>query len=222
MPRADYTEHLAKRIAIKLFQRKGVSTMSLYSLLLFVHVSGAVCLFAGMGTWLFGSIAMARAARVEQVRAIADLMLSVRLLVPAGALLVITAGVAMTWLSWGFQTGWIVVALASLGIIGPTGTWLIDPKVRETAALAHTLPDGPVPAPLAKRACDRLVRIALHTLIGMLFGIVFLMTAKPQLVIAIGAVAASALLGWATALPLLRSQLDARPHRYRQKKQHRS
>jgi hypothetical protein len=56
----------------------------------------------------------------------------------------------------------------------------------------------------------------------MLFGIVFLMTAKPQLVIAIGAVAASALLGWATALPLLRSQLDARPHRYRQKKQHRS
>lgn len=179
--------------------------MSLYTLLLFAHVSGAICLFIGMGTWLFGSIAIARAARVEQVRAITDLMLVARLLVPAGALLVITAGVAMTWLSWGFRTGWIVVALGSLTIIGPIGTWVIDPKVREIAELAHTLADGPVPMPLAKRTRDRRLRTALHMMIGMLFGIEFLMTAKPQLAVALGAMAVFALLGLATALPLLRA-----------------
>jgi hypothetical protein len=34
--------------------------MSLYTLMLFVHVSGAVCLFVGMGIWLFGITASAR------------------------------------------------------------------------------------------------------------------------------------------------------------------
>ena len=66
--------------------------MSLYTPMLFVHVSGAVCLFVGIGIWLFGSTAIARAGQVEQVRAIADLMLMVRLVVPASAFVVIAAG----------------------------------------------------------------------------------------------------------------------------------
>jgi hypothetical protein len=33
--------------------------MSLYILLLFVHIGGAVCLFSGMGNWLFGLAAIA-------------------------------------------------------------------------------------------------------------------------------------------------------------------
>ena len=77
--------------------------MSLYTLLLFVHVSGAICLFIGMGAWLFGGIAVAQAMRVEQVRAIADLMLMARLLVPAAAFVVIAAGLAMTLMVWGYR-----------------------------------------------------------------------------------------------------------------------
>jgi hypothetical protein len=65
--------------------------MSLYTIILFVHVSSAICLFIGMGIWLFGITAIAHAARVEQVRTLADLMLMVRLVVPASALLVIAA-----------------------------------------------------------------------------------------------------------------------------------
>jgi hypothetical protein len=49
--------------------------MSRYTLMLFIHVSGAVCLFTGMGIWQFGIIVIARAGRVEQVRTIADLMM---------------------------------------------------------------------------------------------------------------------------------------------------
>src|SRR4051794_22444797 len=119
--------------------------MSLYTILLFVHVSGAVCLFIGFGIWLFGSTSIARAVQVEQIRAIADLMLMVRLVVPISALLVIAAGVAMTWIAWGFQTGWIMVALGSLAMIGPIGTWVVDPRVRAIANLAHALPDGSLP-----------------------------------------------------------------------------
>jgi hypothetical protein len=169
--------------------------MNLYTFMLFVHVSGAICLFIGMGIWLLGSIAIARAARVEQVRMIADLMLMVRLVVPGSALLVIAAGVMMTWTAWGFLTGWIAIALISLAIIGPIGTWVIDPKVRGIASLAHTLPDGPLSLTLAERTSDRVLRTALHTMTAMLFGIVFLMTTKPALMSAISAMMISALVG---------------------------
>lgn len=177
--------------------------MSLYTLLLFVHVSGAVCLFVGFGIWLFGSTAIARAAQVEQVRALADLMLMVRLVVPASAFVVIAAGLTMAQIAWGLQTGWIVVALGSLVIIGPIGTWVIDPKVRAIAALAHTLPDGPLPITLAERTRDRVLRLTMHTLIAMLFGIVFLMTTKPTLASAIGAMVVSAFLGFASGVPFV-------------------
>jgi len=57
--------------------------MSLYSILLFVHVSGAICLFIGLSIWLFSIMAISRASRVEQVRELIELMVMVRLVVPA-------------------------------------------------------------------------------------------------------------------------------------------
>jgi hypothetical protein len=183
--------------------------MSLYTIMLFVHVSGAICLFIGFGIWLFGSTAIARAARVEQVRVIADFMLMVRLVVPASAFVVIAAGLTMAQTAWGLQTGWIAVALGGLVIIGPIGTWVIDPKVRAIAALAHTLPDGPLPVTLAERTHDRVLRLTMHTLIAMLFGIVFLMTTKPALTSAIGAMVMSALLGFASGVPFVLARRTA-------------
>ena len=180
--------------------------MSLYSLMLFVHVSSAICLFIGMGIWLFGITAIARASRAEQVRALADLMLMARLAVPASALLVIGAGLMMALTAWGLQTGWIAVALGSLVIIGPIGTWVIDPKVRAMATLAHAQPDGLLSPKLAERSHDLFLRTALHTMIALLFGIVFLMTTKPAFISAIAAMLIAALLGLASALPLARAR----------------
>jgi hypothetical protein len=190
-----------------LLQREDL-TVSFYPLLLFIHVSGAICLFIGMGIWLFGGIAIPRAARVEQVRTLADLMLMARMAVPVGAFVVIAAGLAMTWIAWGFQTGWIAVALGSLAIIGPIGTWVIDPKVRAIAALARSLPDGPPPTQLAALTHDCVLRTALHTTTAMLFGIIFLMTAKPALLVALGAMAISAFLGVASAVAFVCARHD--------------
>src|SRR5882724_6989085 len=145
--------------------------MGLYSIMLFLHVSSAICLFVGMGIWLFGITTIARATRVEHVRTIAELMLMARLVVPVSAFLVIVTGLTMALTVWGLQTSWIVVALGGLIFIGPIGTWLIDPKVRTLGALAHTLPDGPVPATLATRTHDGVLRVALHTTTALLFGI---------------------------------------------------
>jgi predicted integral membrane protein DUF2269 len=202
------------------FEREEEVTMSLYSSMLFVHVSGAVCLFIGMGIWFFGITASARASRVEQVRTLADLMLMVRIVVPGSALLVIAAGLTMTVTAWGFQTGWIAVALASLVIIGPIGTWVIDPKVRRIAALAHTLPDGPLPATLAACTHDLILRLGIQTLTAMLFGIIFLMTTKPALTSAVGAMLFAALLGVASGIPLMHARHSSSSMRGEQHEEH--
>ena len=183
--------------------------MSLYSVLLFLHVSGAICLFIGFGIWLFGITAIAHAIRVEQVRTLADLLLMTRMLVPVSAFVVIAAGLTMAVTAWGLQTGWIAVALGSLVIIGPIGTWVIDPKVRGIATFAQNLPDGPLPALLAERTHDRVLRLALYTMTAMLFGIVFLMTTKPALTSAVGAMVVSALLGFASGVPFVLARRTA-------------
>src|SRR5262245_20503241 len=68
----------ARASTLSRFRAREESIMSLYTLLLFVHVSGAIGLFTGMGIWLFGITAIGRAAQVEQVRTLADLMLMAR------------------------------------------------------------------------------------------------------------------------------------------------
>jgi hypothetical protein len=88
-------------------------------------------------------------------------------------------------------------------IIGPIGSWVVDPKVRAIGALAHALPDGLLPGSLAERTQNRFLRLTLHTMTAMLFGIVFLMTTKPALTNAIGAMAVSALLGLASSIPFV-------------------
>jgi hypothetical protein len=183
--------------------------MNIYTLALFVHVSSAICLFIGFGTWFLSITRIVRASRVEHVRTLADLLLIVRLVVPASALLVIITGLTMTQIAWELRTGWIAVALGSLVIIGPVGTWVIDPKVRSFAALAHTLPDGPLPATLAQRTHDTVLHLGLHTLIAMLFGIIFLMTIKPVLMSAIVVMVVAAFLGFASGVLFVRARRTA-------------
>jgi hypothetical protein len=204
-------QHERQLTALSMREKLG---MSLYSVALFIHVSSAICLFIGMGIWLIGIAAIAHATRVEQVRTLADLMLMVRLVVPVSAFLVITAGLTMALTTWGLQTSWIAVALGGLILIGPIGTWVIDPKVRTMCALAHTLPDGPMSASLAALTHDCVLRIALHTTTAMLFGIIFLMTVKPAFMVAIGVMVISAFLGVVSAIAFVRATRNGASERH--------
>ena len=180
--------------------------MNLYTIMLFVHVAAAIGLFVGMGSWLIGITAVVRVSRVEQVRTLTDLMLMTRYVVPVSAFFTIASGLTMALNAWGLQTGWILVAIGGLVIIGPTGTWVVDPKVRAIAALAHTLPDGLLPTWLALRTHDLVLHTALHTLTAMLLGIVFLMTTKPTIFSSIVAMVVSLFLGLVSSLPLLHAR----------------
>jgi hypothetical protein len=116
--------------------------MSWYGLALFVHVSGAIGAGISLGVWLIGLAALRRAQQVEQVRALAWLIIVVSPLMVFSVLLIIGAGLTMALRTWGLRTSWIAVALIGLAIMAPIGPLVLD------GARGHHQRDSPQPGAL--------------------------------------------------------------------------
>ena len=174
--------------------------MSIYTIVLFLHVSGAIGYFVSIGTWLFGLVSLRRAQRVEQVRALVHLVGLSGPLFGISVLLILAAGLYMAFTAWSLQTGWIAVALVSLVLMAPLGTALIEPRRRAIERLAREVPDGPLPQSLEQRIYDPVLFTALQTIAALLFGIVFLMTTKPSLAGSLIVIVVALALGLASGL----------------------
>jgi uncharacterized membrane protein len=155
--------------------------MSIYTIVLFLHVSGAIGVFAGVGIWLFGLSALRRARRVEQVRAVAWLIIVTIPFMVLSLVLLGVAGLDMAISTWGLQTPWIAVSLVSLALFAPINVFVLDPRMRTLFAKAEEAPGGPPPDELVKRTHDPILLTVARTLATILLGIVFLMTTKPSL-----------------------------------------
>ncbi len=118
--------------------------MSTYTSALFVHVSGAIGVFAGIIIWLFGLSTLRRARRVEQVRAIAWLIIVTIPFMVLSLVLLGIAGLYMALSTWGLQTPWIIVSLVSLVLFAPINIFVLDPRMRILYAKAGEAPGGPV------------------------------------------------------------------------------
>lgn len=174
--------------------------MSIYTVVLFLHVSGAIGYFIGIGAWLFGLAGLRRAQRVEQVRSLTNLIGMTGPLFAISILFILAAGLYMAITAWSLQTGWIAVALISLVLMAPFGTAIIEPRRRAISRLANEAQDGPLPETLKQRIHDPVLGTAVQTLATLLFGIVFLMTTKPSLPVALVVIAVALALGLASGL----------------------
>lgn len=179
--------------------------MSWYGVALFVHVSGAIGAGISLGVWLVGLAALRRAQQVEQVRALAWLIIVVSPLMVFSVLLIIGAGLAMALRTWGLRTSWIAVALIGLVVMAPIGPLVLDARMRVILTLASVAPAGPIPAPLAARTRDPILCTAAQTMAALFFSIVLLMTTKPALAPAIVMMGAALALGLLSSLPLRRA-----------------
>jgi hypothetical protein len=185
--------------------------MSIYTLMLFVHVVGAIGTFIGVGVWLFAALALRQAQQVGQVRALTSLIQPSGVLAIVSILLLGTAGFYMAITVWGEHATWIIVATISFVLLAPFGVFVIDPRLRSVAKAAAAVADGPLPASLAERTRDPLTGIGLSAYIGVLVGIVFLMTTKPSTGDSIIAMVVATVLGLiAGALLLLGARTRSR------------
>ena len=185
--------------------------MSIYTIVLFLHVSGAIGYFISMGVWLFGLVGLRKAQRVEQVRSLSNLISMTGPIFGISVLFILAAGLYMAITAWSLQAGWIAVALITLVLMAPLGTAIIEPRRRALSRLANEAPDGPLPETLKQSIHDPVLGTSLQTLTTLLFGIVFLMTTKPSLPGSLIVMAVALALGLASGLVfsrLSRSQVQ--------------
>jgi Predicted integral membrane protein (DUF2269) len=175
--------------------------LSLYTLALFLHVSGAIGAFVSLGTWLFGLSALRRAQRVEQVRAIAWLIIVASPLMVFSVLLIAIAGFYMALSAWGLQTPWIVVAIVSFVLMVPAGPFVLAARMYTIMDMAREAPDGPLSDEPEKRTHNPILGTAAQTLVTVLLGIVFLMTNKPALIISIIVMGIALVCGLLSGMP---------------------
>ena len=169
--------------------------MSWYSFLLFAHISGALGFVSGIMLWGSLYAAMRRARRVEHIRYLALLMRrSNRVTVPSVVML-LAAGITMTITSWGFETGWIDVALGSVMLLATFNAVITEPRIHALTASVMASGDGPFPLAITAQIQSRLLNMAMALQLPYVFGIVFLMVIKPTWEMSLGVMAGALLLG---------------------------
>ena len=103
------------------------------------------------------------------------------------------------------QAPWIDAAIGSFVVLAPIGPLVINPRLHRIVDAADLEADGPISNTLRARTRDPLLATALGGSLGILIGLVFLMTNKPALSMSLAAVAVCAGAGVALTLVLVQS-----------------
>lgn len=151
--------------------------MTLYELLLFVHVTAAIVWVGGNVTFQFvGSRALASGEPVRIAALGNDAeWVGLRVYTPA-ALIVVLAGVAMVLEGdVGFSRGWVIAGIAGFAYSFLAGSFYNGPRSRK---VAEAIEAGRAGTPEVDDAIRRLLLSSRIELIVLLF-VVFNMAAKP-------------------------------------------
>ena len=181
--------------------------MSVYSIAVFLHIVGALGIFAAIGLEWAGLSNLRRASDTAQVREWFRLLAAPRTVAGPSGLLVLVSGIYLSATRWGPQ-GWILVALGGMVLIAVVGGAVGG---RRAAAIARALPAeaGPVPPTLRQRLDDPALTLSLRARTALLLGIVFLMTVRPSWGGALAVMGIALLLGLAASRPALGAGRDA-------------
>ncbi len=176
--------------------------MTLYSIVLFLHIVGTLGLFVSLGLEWVSLAYWRRASTAEQAREWLGVRGWVMRLGPTSLVLILLSGFYMVVTTWGWVS-WIVVALAALvliAIIGATLTGVPMGTIQKAAAAES----GPLSPALRQRLNDPRLWISIQTRTAIALGIVFLMVIKPEWVGSSITIGIAVLLGLALALPMWR------------------
>jgi hypothetical protein len=152
--------------------------ISLYSVALFLHILGAFGLVATFTVQALGLISLRRAVTREDALAGLRVIQFNRFIAPGAMALILVPGLYMMATTWGFR-GWIIAGLGGLlliGLIGGFGTGMR--MARLGPALGRSTP-GALGAELRRAVQDRTLVIALAAQVGIVIGVLFVMSVKP-------------------------------------------
>jgi hypothetical protein len=175
--------------------------MTLYSLVLFVHVAAVLALFAALSFEVLSLSRLRRASSLTEIALWVDPVPGLPLLVGASVLVVLLSGIYLTMQMAALDQAWPRVTVATLLLIAPLGA-LTGRRMR---AIRRACADArSINSELRSRLQDPFLRVSLNIRIALFLGILLLMAAKPELRESISIVAGSVVLGLLLSIPAWR------------------
>jgi hypothetical protein len=166
--------------------------MTLRSLVLFVHVTAVLTMFAALSFEALSLFELRRASTLTELRRWIDPLPYLPSVARGSLLLVFLSGVYLTVRMSAFELAWPKVAVGTLLLIAPLGAltgWRLR-GLRRTSVETKA-----ISSELTSRLRDRFLKVSLSIRTSLFFGILLLMSAKPDLWVATGIVATSVVLG---------------------------
>jgi hypothetical protein len=178
--------------------------MNIYSLVLFLHIAGALGFFVTLGLEWTSLRQILSATTSEQVREWMSISSGTRRLGMVSMLTIVIAGAYLMAAAWG-SVAWLIVALGAVALLMALLYTLTRPR---TAAIgrAMTAEKGPVSPTLRNLVNDPLLWISIQTRVAIALGIVFLMTVKPGSGGSLLTIGIAIVLGLALSLPMMRRE----------------
>jgi hypothetical protein len=174
--------------------------MSLYALILFSHVAGALFLFAGLALeWTALHFLRREVDRHEAGPWIQLAAFAPRLYGPALGLILLSGGYLTAQIS-GWSQGWTRVSFPTLILIGLLGVALTSPRLRAIRKVSREdLPN--LSTVLRTRLHDPILIISLRVRMALVFGVVLLMVSKVDINLSLFTIACAFALGLLISVP---------------------
>jgi hypothetical protein len=165
--------------------------MTLYSIILFLHVAAVLGLFASLSFEVLSLFHLRRASDLSDVQRWIDPVPGIPLLAIGSIFVVLLSGIYLAVRMSAFEMAWPKVAILALLLIAPFGA-LTGKRMR---AIRHISAEASTKPELFRRLQDPFLKVSLGIRIAVFFGIVLLMAAKPELWQSITIVVGSVILG---------------------------
>ena len=178
--------------------------MSIYSIALFLHISGVLGMAVALGLEWTGLREIQRASTGDQIRGWLSILKSVRGVGFVSMLTTVISGIYMMLTVWG-SVGWAGVSLAALVLIIVLSLTATGPRM---AAIGRALfaAKTPVLDTVHHLASHPLLWISIQTRLAIVLGIIFLKTARPDWAWSLATIGVAIIMGIASALPAVRRE----------------
>jgi hypothetical protein len=171
--------------------------MTFYSLVLFVHVTAVLGLWAALSVEGLALFHLTRASTITEARRWIATVAGLPLVAAGSLLFIFLSGIYLAMRMSAFELAWPKVTVGALLLIAPLGAV----TGRRMRAIRQACADGnAVNSELARRLRDPFLRISLAVRITVFLGILMLMAAKPDVWQSVSIVGISVVLGFLLSL----------------------
>jgi hypothetical protein len=171
--------------------------MTLYSVVLFAHVTAVLALFACLSLEALSLFYLRGASTLTGVQLWIEPVPALPAVAIGSLLVILLSGIYLTIEMSGFGLAWPKVTVGAFLLMAPLGAM----SGRRMRAIRHACADAKtINSELLTRLQDRLLKISLGIRVAVFLGILLLMAAQPELWESISVVAASVVLGLLSSL----------------------